>query len=125
MTYTKEQLIAFEDKITDLFNQGKIRSPVHLSGGDEKELIKIFEKIKPNDIVYSNYRSHYHALLHGVDEKWLFQWIMDNKSIHVHHKNPDLLSSAIVGGCLPIALGTALALKLKYEEEQKNEKRNI
>ena len=34
MTYTKEQLIDFEKGVVDIFNDGQLRSPVHLSGGD-------------------------------------------------------------------------------------------
>ena len=41
-----EELINFEDKIANLFNQGKIRAPVHLYYGNEKKIIKVFKKIK-------------------------------------------------------------------------------
>jgi len=120
MSYTKEQLIAFEDNVAELFNDGQIRSPVHMSGGDEEELIEIFKKIKPNDWVFSNYRSHYHALLKGIEPDWLLNWIKGNKSIHVMNSEHRFLTSAIVGGMLSIALGTALSIKLKKEREIKS-----
>ena len=113
MTHTKEQLIAFENEVAELFNDGQIRSPVHMSGGDEDELIEIFKKIKPNDWVFSNYRGHYHALLKGIDRDWLLKWIKDNKSIHVMSGEHKFFTSAIVGGTLSIALGTALSIKLQ------------
>jgi TPP-dependent pyruvate/acetoin dehydrogenase alpha subunit len=107
----KDSLIKFEQWTVETYKAGKLRSPIHLSGGDEEQLIAIFKEIKPNDWVFSNYRSHYHALLKGVPEEELKQWIMDNKSIHFMSKHYKIFTSAIVGGCLPIAVGTAMAIK--------------
>ena len=42
----KEELIQFEKEIVELFNDGKLKSPVHLSGNNEDKLIAIFERIK-------------------------------------------------------------------------------
>lgn len=112
---TSEELISFENWVVETFNDGKLRSPVHLSGGDEKQIIKIFNLIDKKDVVFSTYRSHYHALLHGISEQWLKDWILGNKSIHVMNKEHKFWTSAIVGGTLPVALGTAMAIKLKQE----------
>ena len=111
----KQELIDFESEVVELFNDGKLKSPVHLSGGNEEEVISLFKNIKPTDWVFSTYRGHYHALLHGIDKDWLKQWILNNKSIHVMNKEHKFWTSAIVGGCLSIALGTAMAIKLKGE----------
>ena len=108
---TKEELIAFEDWVIQTYKEGKLRSPVHLSGGNEKQLIEIFKEIKPQDWVFSTYRSHYHALLKGLPEQWLKEWILDNKSIHVMNKEHKFWTSAIVGGTIPIALGVAMGIK--------------
>lgn len=115
----KQELINFEKEVVELFNDGQLRSPVHLSGGNEDQLIAIFERIKPQDWVFSTYRGHYHALLHGIDKGWLKQWILDNKSIHVMNKEQKFFTSAIVGGPVSIALGTALALNTKKQREMK------
>ena len=40
---TKEEIIAFEKEIADLFATGVIRAPVHLRAGREDALIKIFQ----------------------------------------------------------------------------------
>jgi len=114
---SKEQLIEFEDKVADLFNKAKIRSPVHLSGGNENDLIEIFKEVKPSDWVFTTYRSHYHALLKGMSRGDLLEWIMKNKSIHLMDKKHKIISSAIVGGTLSQAVGTALALKLSKSKE--------
>lgn len=112
----KEELIQFEKDIKQMYLDGKLRSPLHLSGGNEDEVLAIFKNIKPNDWVFTTYRSHYHALCKGVDPEWLKQWILDNKSIHLMNKEHKIFTSAIVGGTLSVALGTALAIKLNKKE---------
>jgi len=42
----KKDLIEFENKIIKLFNNAKIKSPIHLHSGNEENLIRIFKKIK-------------------------------------------------------------------------------
>lgn len=113
----KQGLIDFEEQIEELFLNKKIKSPVHLSKGNEASLIKIFSQIKSEDWVFSTHRSHYHALLKGVSPEWLRNEILENRSIHIFNKEYNFFSSAIVGGSLPIALGTALALKMKKSKQ--------
>jgi len=112
MKLTKQDLINFEKDILKEYEAGKIRGSVHLSGGNEEELIKIFENIKKNDWVFSNHRSHYHALLKTRNPKWVKQEIMNGNSIHINSAEHNFFTSAIVGGQIPIALGVALGLKL-------------
>ncbi len=50
---TRDDLIAFEVEIAELFNSGAIRAPVHLAGGNEDELIEIFREVQPEDWVLS------------------------------------------------------------------------
>ena len=107
------ELIAFEEGIKDLYLAGKIHSPVHLSKGNEDALIEIFRKIKPEDWVFSTHRSHYHALLKGIPPEWLRAEILNNRSICIHNAEYKFFSSAIVAGCVPIALGVAAAIKRK------------
>ena len=108
---SKKELIEFEDKIASLFLEKKILSPIHLSKGNEDQLIEIFDQVKPNDWVFSTHRSHYHALLKGIPADWLEKEIIENRSIHIYNPEYKFFSSAIVGGCLPIALGTALGIQ--------------
>ena len=54
----KIDLIEFENKIIKLFNNVKIKAPIHLHSGNEEHLIKIFKKIKKKDWVFSSWRSH-------------------------------------------------------------------
>ena len=44
-TWTKEELIAFEDHIGELYADNKLPFLFHLSGGNEDQLIEIFKEI--------------------------------------------------------------------------------
>lgn len=106
---TAEELIAFETRVAEAFNAGRIRAPVHLSGGCEEPLIKIFRDVAPDDWVCTTWRSHYHCLLKGVPEETLFADILAGKSITLCYPEHRVISSAIVGGVAPIAVGLAMA----------------
>lgn len=114
----KEDLIEFEEEIKQLFLDKKIRSPVHLAVGSEEPLIEIFKEVKEDDWVFSTHRSHYHALLKGIDRKWLKNEILENRSIHIINKEHKFFTSAIMGGISPIAVGVAIALKRKESENK-------
>ena len=72
---TPTDLIQFEKRVADSFNQAKIKAPVHLYSNNEKEMIKVFEDIKEEDWVFCSWRSHYQCLLKGVPENELFEKI--------------------------------------------------
>ena len=109
--YSKQELIDFEDDIISHWEGGEITGPIHLSNGNEEQLIEVFKKISPTDWVFSTWRSHYHALLHGVEKSKLKQKILDGKSITIVDKDSKFYASAIVTGTLPISLGVAKSIK--------------
>ena len=109
----KKSLIDFEKKVADTFNDAKIKAPIHLHGNNETQLIKIFKNINEQDWIFSSWRSHYHCLLKGVPKEKLFSDIKKGKSITLIYPEYKVYTSAIVGGIIPIALGTALGLKKK------------
>ena len=111
----KKDLIDFEKKVQKVYEAGEIKAPVHLSGNNEDQLIEIFKKIDKDDWVFSSWRNHYHALLHGFDPVKLFNLILEGRSMGIISLKDKFYSSAIVGGSLPIALGVAKSIKLKKE----------
>jgi hypothetical protein len=56
-------LIEFEKKIAALWAAGELPFLTHLAGGNEAQLINIFNDIGPDDWVFASHRCHYHALL--------------------------------------------------------------
>lgn len=109
----KRKIINFEEDIKKIYESGKVKAPIHLSGNNEDNLIKIFRKIKKKDWVISTWRSHYHALLHGFPSKLLKKRIIQGRSMGINSKKYKFYSSSIVGGGIPIGLGIAMANKLK------------
>ncbi len=115
---TVKELIEFENKIAHLWEDKKIPYPIHLSGGNEKQLIEIFGEINKGDYIFSTHRSHYHYLLAGGSPEKLEKIILEGNSMHVFDKELNFLTSAIVSGTPTIATGVALALKLKKSEKK-------
>jgi len=108
---TSQDLIDFETEIAGLFNAAKIRSPIHLYSGNEDQMIEIFRDVKPEDWVFCSWRSHYQCLLKGVPREELKAEILAGRSISLCFPKYRVVSSAIVGGIIPIAVGAAMALK--------------
>ena len=117
---TKKELIDFELDIKKIYEAGKIRAPIHLSGNNEEQLLKIFKKINKNDWVFSTWRNHYHALLKGIPKDWLKKEIIAGRSMGINNIKYKFYSSAIVGGIIPIALGVAKSIKLKNKKSTSN-----
>ena len=113
-----EELIAFEDRIGDLYLDNKLPFLFHLSGGNEKELISIFENINEGDYVISNHRSHYHALLHGIPPETIEDRILNGRSMFIYDRSRNFFCSAIIGGTPAIAAGIAWALKRKGSKQK-------
>lgn len=114
----KEKLIEFESEIADLFNNKKIKSPVHLYHGNEDFMIEIFEQIdKDNDWVCCTWRNHYQALLKGIPSDVLKENIVNGKSMVLTLPEYKFICSSIVGGIPSIATGIALANKIVKNEQ--------
>ena len=114
----KQYLIDFEVEVAKRYESGEVKAPIHLSGGNEDQLIEIFKNINSDDWVFVPWRNHYHALLHGFDRQQLMDDIVAGKSMSTSSNINKFYSSAIVGGIIPIALGTAMALKRKNSDRK-------
>lgn len=109
---TATDLIAFEQKIAALWEAGELPFLIHLSGGNEDELVRRWhEEIRPGDWVFSTHRNHYHALLHGVPPDRLEALIRAGKSMFVYDRARNFFTSSILAGTCGIAAGVAWALK--------------
>ena len=110
---TKEDIIAFEKDIAEVFATGVIRAPVHLRAGREEELIKVFQDhhIDDHDYVFGFWDSHELALLKGVPAAELKQAILEGKSISLCFPKYKVLCSGIVGSLMGTAAGVAWSLK--------------
>jgi TPP-dependent pyruvate/acetoin dehydrogenase alpha subunit len=103
----------FEDRVVTSFKNKEILAPVHLDDGNHEQLWSIFNdfNIKKNDWISCTWRSHAKCFLKGVPETQLMEAIKRGRSMSLCFPEHRVLSSAIVGGNIPIALGLALAEK--------------
>jgi len=110
---SKDEIIAFEKEIADVFATGVIRAPVHLRAGREDALIKVFNdhQIGDDDYVFGFWDSHELALLKGVPRQALKQAIIEGRSISLCFPEHKLFCSGIVGSLMGAAAGLAWALK--------------
>ena len=112
-----------EERLSKLFQDGEVPGFVHLSIGQEAVPVGICAVLESADTVASTHRGHGHALAKGMDLTGFFAEIMGRAtgvcsgrggSIHVAEMGVGMLgANGIVGGGLPIALGSALAHQLK------------
>ncbi len=109
---TKESLIRFEDQIRSEWEAGELPCLLHLCGGNEDALIKIFEEAREGDWFFSSHRNHYHGLLAGISASGLLESIRAGRSMFTFSKERNFLSSAVLAGTMGIAAGVALDLHL-------------
>jgi pyruvate dehydrogenase E1 component alpha subunit len=110
-TITVSEITQFESEIAELFQDGKIRAPVHLRSGCEQALIDIFKNINDEDWIYNYWASHIHCLLKGVPPLNLKQEIIEGRSISLSFPEQNIYCSGIVGSLAGVAVGTAWGLK--------------
>jgi pyruvate dehydrogenase E1 component alpha subunit len=111
---TKQELIDFEEEIGSIFDQGKIKAPIHLYSGNEEYMIDIFKEIDiENDWVCCTWRNHYQGLLKGIPKEIFKSNILMGKSMVATIPEYKFICSSIVGGIPSIAVGIAFSIKLQ------------
>ena len=115
----------FEEASSRLYMQGKIRGFLHLYIGEEAIAVGSISALEQDDYVISHYRDHGHALAKGMDPRVIMAELCGKAtgssggkggSMHLFDASRRFMGGyAIVGGQLPIAVGLALAVKLKGE----------
>lgn len=114
--HNKQSLIAFESRVQQKWRNGELPSLLHLCGGNEDDLLNIFEDIRPQDWIFNSHRAHYHCLLKGMSEERLMEHIGNDRSMFVFDSELRIYQSAILGGCCGIAVGVGMAIKESGED---------
>jgi pyruvate dehydrogenase E1 component alpha subunit len=115
----------FEERCAELYGQGKIRGFLHLYIGEEAVAVGALQAVGPRDAVVATYREHGHALVRGIPATALMAEMFGKSggasrgrggSMHVFDARTRFYGgNAIVGGGLPLAVGVALADRLRGE----------
>ncbi|HEY4675071.1 MAG TPA: thiamine pyrophosphate-dependent dehydrogenase E1 component subunit alpha [Candidatus Bathyarchaeia archaeon] len=127
MYVTMVKIRKFEEKVAELLcTREELTTPCHLYIGQEAVATGVCTNLKKDDWVFSTHRSHGHFIAKGGDLKSLMAELYCKKtgcskgrggSMHVAAANIGLPgSSAIVGGTIPIAVGTALAFSMQQND---------
>ncbi len=110
-----------EEEVARLYPTDKIKSPVHLSIGQEAIAVGVCDVLRPDDAVAPTYRGHAAYLAKGGDLGEMMAELYGKVggcargkggSMHLIGMEQFILgTSAVVGTTIPLAVGFALALK--------------
>lgn len=113
----------FEEKCAELYTLTKVRGFVHLYIGEEAIAVGAMQSLTPEDSIVSTYREHGHALARGVGMNPLMAEMFGKVegcargrggSMHIFDRETRFYGgNAIVGGGIPLAVGIALADKMR------------
>jgi 2-oxoisovalerate dehydrogenase E1 component len=114
-----------EETIAERYSEWEMRCPVHLCAGQEAIAVGVCANLAKEDYVMSAHRSHGHYLAKGGDLKAMLAEIYGKAtgctggrggSMHLVDLNCGFLGATpIVGGVIPVAVGTAFASFMKGE----------
>jgi TPP-dependent pyruvate/acetoin dehydrogenase alpha subunit len=136
MLYTKDLLTDLyrnmlrirlvEESLVEPILKGEIRCPVHLYSGEEAVAAGICANLEKTDNIFGNHRSHGHYLAKGGDMGKMIAEIYGKEtgcsrgrggSMHlIDPENGVLGIVPIVAGTISLALGSALASKIRKDK---------
>ncbi len=110
-----------EEEVARVYATDCIKSPVHLSIGQEAVSVGVCEALEPHDIVFGTYRGHALYLAKGGDMRAMVAELYGKAtgcargkggSMHLIAPEAGMLgASAVVGSTIPNAVGYAYAVK--------------
>jgi acetoin:2,6-dichlorophenolindophenol oxidoreductase subunit alpha len=112
----------FEERVGELTRANEVHGLVHLSIGQEAVAAGVCGALRDDDVVYSGHRAHGHALAKGAPPPRVLAELMGREdglcrglggSMHlVDTAHGFYGATGVVGGNIPLALGSALAARL-------------
>ena len=110
-----------EEEIARIYPSDKIKSPVHLSIGQESVSVGVCDILDASDVISATYRGHAAYLAKGGDLKQMMAELYGKAtgcaagkagSMHLVDMGANVLGmSAVVGTTIPVAAGYAFALQ--------------
>ena len=112
---------AFEERVGELTRANEVHGLVHLSIGGEGVAVGVCGALRDDDVVYSGHRAHGHALAKGAPPGRVLAELMGRDAglcrglggsmhlVDVEHGFSG--ATGVVGGNVPLALGSALAAR--------------
>ena len=116
----------FELASIDLFKRGQVKGAVHPYIGQEASGVGVCMALRQDDLIAGTHRSHGHNIAKGADSKKMMAEILGKEtgyckgrggSMHIAaFETGSLGALAVVGSGIPIAVGAALAFKMRGED---------
>ena len=110
-----------EEEVARIYPSDRIKSPVHLSIGQEAVAVGVCDALRPDDVVAPTYRGHAAFLAKGAPLRGMMAELYGKAtgvaggkggSMHLIASAHNVLgASAVVGTTIPLAVGYALAFK--------------
>jgi pyruvate dehydrogenase E1 component alpha subunit len=117
----------FEEKAFEMYTRAKIGGYCHLNIGEEAAVVGAVQPMAPQDWILSYYREHGHILARGTEPKYVMAELFGKEtgvaggrggSMHLFDSERHFLGGyGIVGGQMPLAIGTALSSKYRHTNE--------
>src|SRR5690625_2084379 len=117
----------FEEQVDTLFKEGLLYGTTHLCIGQEASAVGTCAALQPGDKMTSTHRGHGHSIAHGADINKMMAELFGRvtgycrgKGGSMHIADVDdgnLGSNGIVGGGIPIAVGSALTSQMQGKQE--------
>jgi len=112
----------FEERVGQLKRADEVHGLIHLSVGQEGVAAGVCTQLRPDDAVYSGHRAHGHAIACGAPLERVMAELMGRwsglcrglgGSMHlVDVEHGFMGATGVVGGNVPMALGSALAARM-------------
>src|SRR5579859_5627550 len=113
----------FEERVAQLKRALQVHGLIHLSIGGEGVAAAVCGQLRDDEAVYSGHRAHGHALAKGAPLERVMAELMGRSdglcrglggSMHLVDTAHGLMgATGVVGGNIPLALGSALAARLR------------
>ena len=116
----------FEQAAIDLFLRGELKGAATTYNGMEASAVGVCMALRRDDLIAGTHRSHGHIIAKGADSKRMMAELLGREtgyckgrggSMHIAaFETGSLGALAIVGAGIPIAVGAALAFKMRGED---------
>ncbi len=110
-----------EEKIVEVYSQQQMRTPTHLSIGQEAVAAGVCQALRDDDQVFASHRCHALYLAKGGDLNAFFAELCGRAtgsnagrggSAHLSACEKGMYSSPLLGAMLPVAVGAAMAFRM-------------
>jgi len=116
----------FELAATELFKRGQVKGGICTYIGQEASAVGVCMALRQDDLIACTHRSHGHNIAKGADSKKMMAEILGKEtgyckgrggSMHIAaFETGSLGALSVVGAGIPLAVGAALAFKMRRED---------